>query len=90
MSMTFERCCFMVSFEISPLVDLSVMLGVDSCLCTSSSIVVCMTSPSYVLENKPPNSPSTAEDINFFLIPDMDRIAPLCLFGFEEFGMFPK
>ena len=63
MSMDFEHCCLMVSFGILLTMEVSVLIGVGSCLLTIYSIVVRMTSPSHVFANNPPNSSSAANDI---------------------------
>ena len=82
MSIAFERCCFIVSFAIPLAVELSVAMGVGSvCLWPSSSRVVRMFSPSLELMNSPPNSASAADDMTFFKIPAIERMAPLCMFG---------
>ena len=88
MSMDFLICCLMVLFVIPIFMELSVVMGVGSCLWPISSSVLHITYPSHFLVNKPPNSASDDKDIAFFIIPEMERIVLLCIFCFEEFSLF--
>ena len=63
---------------------------VGSRLWPISSSVVCMTYPSHLLVNKPPNSASSEKDIAFFIIPETERTVLLCIFCFEGFVLFTK
>ena len=82
MSIAFDRCCFIVSFAIPLAVKFSVAMGVGSvCLWPSSLRVVRIFSLSLEFMNSPPNSASAADDMAFFLMPAIDRMAPLCMFG---------
>ena len=61
-----------------------------SCFCPSFSRFARMASPLRALENKPPNSYFTADDMKFVRITLMVRISMLCMLGFGELGLFPK
>ena len=69
----------MVPLAILILVELSVLMVVGGYLFPRYFIVVSKTFPSCGFKNKPPNFVSADEDIVFFRMTMMDRIALLCI-----------
>ena len=62
-------------------VELSVYIGVGCWGCSISSNMLILTSPSFTLMNRPPNSTSEADAMTLFRMAETSNNAPFCLNG---------